>query len=295
MIEEVKFLFLTNICPVMSIKKLSGGLSNEIYLINNFYIWKVFKNKYLFNHKTEKKIIENSKDHILYYSDNNNICYNFIEGDNITKEYFNENLNDIIQLSKNYHQLKINNIDNFWFDILPSWIKLIPQNSLFFFKNSINKEELINIYNSISKYLEKEFNNLEDDIVLCHHDIHQGNIIKNQDRLFLIDLEFSFKNYYFVDLGNIICELFTDYNTQSYQYHLINDEIIYRVFKIYQNFNNSNLFTQNSNEYINKIKIGIKISHFYWCIWGILVDSFCFNSDINFDYIKFASKRYSQL
>ena len=53
--ERIKLLYELNIEKITSIKKLSGGLSNEIYLINNFFLWKIFKNKYLFNHLSEKK------------------------------------------------------------------------------------------------------------------------------------------------------------------------------------------------------------------------------------------------
>ena len=53
--DIVKQLYTLNIGDITDIKKLSGGLSNEIYLINNLYIWKIFKNKYLFNHISEKK------------------------------------------------------------------------------------------------------------------------------------------------------------------------------------------------------------------------------------------------
>ena len=77
--DIVKQLYTLNIGDITDIKKLSGGLSNEIYLINNLYIWKIFKNKYLFNHISEKKIIESSPHLQLYYFDNDNICYNLLK------------------------------------------------------------------------------------------------------------------------------------------------------------------------------------------------------------------------
>ena len=54
MIDLIKTLFNKNIDIIVTIKQLSGGLSNDIYLINSKYIWKVFKNKYLFDHQIEK-------------------------------------------------------------------------------------------------------------------------------------------------------------------------------------------------------------------------------------------------
>ena len=126
--ENIIELFEANIDSVHFIKRLSGGLSNEIYLINNLFIWKEFKNKYLFNHDSERKIIETSNHLHLYYYDEKNICYDYIEGDNITNIYFNNNINDIINITKKYHQLQIS-IESFWYDIIPSWINILPNQS----------------------------------------------------------------------------------------------------------------------------------------------------------------------
>ena len=276
--ELVKKLFTENIESIDSFKSLSGGLSNEIYLINERYIWKIFKNKYLFNHENEKDIIKNSNKLELFYSDSNNICYNFIPGNNISKNYFVNNLNNVICLCKEYHKNNLN-IPNFWNEILPKWLDLIPEKGIF-----CKKTELLNIYQNI----DNEINiipNIQNDIVLCHHDIHSRNIVNNKDKLELIDLEFSFNNYYFVDLGNIICEIFTDYDNEIYEYNLIDDSIIKKVLKLYD----KNITPDN----IKKIKIGIQISHFYWCIWGILVD-LKENKDF-FDYKKFSMNRYKYL
>ena len=57
--DNVLELFSTNVEKVFSIKKLSGGLSNDIYLINEKFIWKVFRNLYLINHQNEIEVIKN--------------------------------------------------------------------------------------------------------------------------------------------------------------------------------------------------------------------------------------------
>lgn len=281
--DIVKQLYTLNIGDITDIKKLSGGLSNEIYLINNLYIWKIFKNKYLFNHISEKKIIESSPHLQLYYFDDNNICYNYIKGNNIDISYFKNNLTEIINLTKKYHMTNVTT-DNFWTDTILSWLNLLSDTDLSF----TTKEILQDIYQKITL----EINSLSDshinDIVLCHHDVHPGNIIKKEtDDLELIDLEFSFLNYYFVDLGNIICEFYTDYSTESYNYHLINDDIIKTTLQMYKN----NM--EVSNVDIKKIKLGIQISHFYWCVWGLIID--LKGSDVDFDYKQFAKERYQQL
>lgn len=272
--ENIYSLFLKHVSKIETIKKLSGGLSNDIYLINDNYIWKKIKNKYLFDHNNEKEIMNESEQFNLFYHDNDNMCYNFIKGENITREYFNNNLNDILIKLKSYHQINVKT-ETFWEEIIPKWLDLLPEK----LKLS-SKEELINIYHKITA----KINQVKDknDLVLCHQDVHSANIIKNDKCLSFIDLEFSFTNYYFVDLGNLICEVFTDYQNQVFTYENINDQIKHDVLKIY--FNN-----EYSNFELDKINIGILISHFYWCLWGILID---INQKVKeFDYLKFAEIR----
>ena len=278
MTDSIKFLFNDNVSTMITIKKLSGGLSNDIYLINSKYIWKVFKNKYLFDHKIEKEIIKKSGDYFLYYFDDNNICYNYIPGNNIDLNFFNKNIKDIIDLTKKYHSIRIENKEHFWIDILPYWIQLLPDEVAFIKKSSIEK-----LYLEINKQLEEL--NTTRDLVLCHHDIHSGNIINNNNKLHLIDLEFSFYDYYFVDIGNIICELYTDYNKEEYNYNLIDDNDIIKMLIYYQK--------RIEKVNLEKVRIGIKISHLYWCVWGLLVG--LKEEDSKFNYFKFAKIRYNTL
>ena len=121
------FIVKNNI-DASNVKKLSGGLSNEIYLIDNKYIWKKIKNNYLFDHMNEIEIIKNANNIKLYYFDKSNICYSYIKGDNITLKYYRDNLGNIIKLTKEYNSYDLN-VPNFWNDIIPNWIKLLPNES----------------------------------------------------------------------------------------------------------------------------------------------------------------------
>ena len=271
------------------VKKLSGGLSNEIFLIDNKYIWKNIKNSYLFDHTNEievlKKIDLNRFPVKLFeYNILNNpkyICYSFLKGKNISLEYFKMNISQIIKLAKEYNNCQVN-VPNFWVEIIPKWIKLLPNN---LFENSINQiyHELDNLMNIFEK----------DNLVLCHHDIHSGNIIFNNNELYLIDLEFSFNNYVYIELGNIICEYYTDYSKELYYYQDITPEIKINVLKDYGiEINELNL---------KKLEIGILISHFYWMIWGFLVNNKNNlqnnknNLQKGFNYYNFAINRFNIL
>lgn len=120
-------------------------------------------------------------------------------------------------------------------------------------------------------------------MVLCHHDIHGDNIIKNKNDLFFIDLEFSFTDYFFVDLGNIVCEMYTDYHNQNYNFENISISDKKLVLEHY--FDSKNI----SDDLLKKIDIGIKISHFYWALWGFILYEKTKNT--SFDYKKFAESR----
>ena len=276
--ENISSLFLKHVSKIETINKLSGGLSNDIFLINGKYIWKKIKNKYLFDHNNEKEIMNKSNEFNLFYHDNDNMCYNFIKGENITREYFHNNLNDIIIKLKLYHGIKVTT-ETFWEETIPKWLQLLPDKLKF-----SSKEELNNIYNNITK----KINKIKDsnDLVLCHQDVHSANIIKNDEGLHFIDLEFSFTNYYYVDLGNLICEIFTNYQNEVYNYQDINEEIKHKVLKTY--FNN-----EYSDIELDKLNIGILISHFYWCMWGILID--INQEQKEFDYLHFAKSRMESI
>ena len=273
-----KFIQENNL--IGNIKKLSGGLSNDIYLIDNKYIWKEIKNNYLFDHTNEIEILKsidyNRFPVKLYQFSESSICYSFIEGENITLEYFRNNLTNIIQLVKDYHNCQ-SNVPQFWKSIIPKWIDLLPN---LVYQIDIDKvKKIYEELNVMMNIFEK------DKLVLCHHDVHSGNIITKNDKLYLIDLEFSFNNYIYVELGNIVCEYYTDYSNEIYNYNNITAEIKVKVLKEYGieiDFKN-----------IYKLELGILISHFYWLIWGILVSKK--QMDNKFNYLKFAKNRYDQL
>lgn len=274
--DEIKQKFNIYVESFDEINKLSGGLSNDTYLINNKFVWKEFKNKYLFDHLNEKKIFDYLHYYNLFYYDNNNFCYNYILGNTISTSYFKNNIERIITEVKSFHSLKLD-ICNFWYDILPKWIDKLPENTDF-----CSKSKIIKIYSNLNNKITSISN--DDDIVLCHHDIHSGNIILDyKNELKLIDFEFSFNNYYYVDLGNIICEIYCDYLDQIYNFDKINSDIIEKILILYK----------KDIKNIEKIKLGIMISHFYWTIWGILVSKV--NCEKDFNYNKFAKVRYTAL
>lgn len=261
--------FESFIDKIKNIKTLSKGLNNDNYLINDKYVWKNIKNKYLFDHKNEIEILKKLNYINLYYFDNDSICVNFLPGSNLISSDLKNNIQIITKKIKEYHNINFKT-EKFWENIIPSWFDKISDINL---RNKLNV-----IYQNLNTF-EKD----ENDLVLCHHDIHGDNIIKNKNDLFFIDLEFSFTDYFFVDLGNLVCEMYTDYHNQNYNFEniSINDKKL--VLENY--FDTKNI----SEDLIKKIDIGIKISHFYWALWGFILYEKTKNT--SFDYKKFAESR----
>ena len=73
-----------------------------------------------------------------------------------------------------------------------------------------------------------------------------------------------------------------DYTNENYFYENITDDIKAKVLKYYQ--------LPINKENTLKLNLGIDISHFYWFVWGLLVD--VKENKHEFDYLKFAKNRY---
>ena len=83
--------------------------------------------------------MKNSSSFRIYYHDDFNICYNFINGNNISLIDYKNNLDLVINKTKQYHEINVNTC-NFWNEIIPKWLKQIKEDS-----------NIIRIYNEISK------------------------------------------------------------------------------------------------------------------------------------------------
>ena len=168
-----------------------------LLITTQLFFIKLFENN-------EIEILKRLKYINLYYFDNDSICINFLVGNNFDSSELKKYAKIITKKIKDFHNINFKT-DKFWEDVIPSWFDKI--------NDIILRNKLITIYQNLNKF-EKD----ENDLVLCHHDIHGDNIIKNKNDLYFIDLEFSFTDYFFVDLGNLVCEMYTDYHNQNYNF-----------------------------------------------------------------------------
>jgi thiamine kinase-like enzyme len=241
----------------MIIKKITGGETNNIYLFTNNNIKYIIR-KYKYNKDSNLDIILslsllNITPRILSFSQTGRI-EEYFHGRTLT---FNDLLNPCI-LDKI--------IDNV---VLIHNIKTNQQN-IFSITNFIKKTNdlfINNLINSFDNILKK----YEDELILCHNDLHINNImINNQNEIKLIDLEFSGINHWAYELVNFIC-------VTKEQFNKVNNEIDTNNFIIELENYIIDLFSLKRN--ISKFLIKKRMEEFkiysylFWYIWAIQVNN----------------------
>ena len=268
-------LFEKNIKKLKIIKKLNGGVSNDLFLINDTYVWRVFSNR-LIDHKYEVKIMEKLDYFSIFYKDKKNICYKFIDGHKKENASYNLCLEAVLKEVRNIHKIKVKT-PHIWHSLIPDWMGLISDKKL---KGLLKKK-----YKRINKKLTQL--DVQNDSVFCHNDIIAGNVLFNKKKCFVIDWEFAGVNYYFSELGNIICEHHMDYEREAYNLDAIDIDLIKKVLRYY------NGKAKIADKKIAKIELGINMSHFIWALYAFVKME---NSVVsNFNYAKLAQARINQL
>ena len=274
--EKVKELFEKYVDKVYKIKNLKGGLSNDLFLINGKYVWRIFMNS-LIDHKNEIIAMEKLDYFSIYHKDQKNICYKFIKGNNIDKASYKIRLKEVFKEVRKIHKLKIKT-PHIWHGLIPKWLHKIQKKDI---KNMLALE-----FDKINKKLSKL--HVKEDNVFCHNDLIPGNVLFKDKKCFIIDWEFAGVNYYFFELGNMICENHIDYDKQEYNFDLINKKLIKKVIKYYDNADG--ISAENK---IKKLKMGIRMSHLFWTIYSFA--KLEKTKDDKFDYLKYAKSRINQL
>uniref|UniRef100_UPI001CD86AD4 choline kinase alpha-like n=1 Tax=Solea senegalensis TaxID=28829 RepID=UPI001CD86AD4 len=141
-------------------------------------------------------------------------------------------------------------------------------------------------------------------VVFCHNDCQEGNILllKNQNKLMLIDFEYSSYNYRGFDVGNHFCEWMYDYNCDEFPYFRVNTEAfpaktqqLHFIEHYLREFDGD--FEELSEEEQTKLKQEMYLevnrfslaSHFFWGLWSIVQAQL---STIQFGYLDYALARF---
>ncbi|XP_062350506.1 choline kinase alpha isoform X2 [Cinclus cinclus] len=146
-------------------------------------------------------------------------------------------------------------------------------------------------------------------VVFCHNDCQEGNILllegretSENQKLMLIDFEYSSYNYRGFDIGNHFCEWMYDYSYEKYpffkasilkypskkqQLHFLSSYLsaFHDGFENLSNEEKSNLEEIVLVE-VNRFALA---SHFFWGLWSIIQAKI---SSIEFGYLEYALSRF---
>ncbi|XP_063014815.1 choline kinase alpha isoform X2 [Melospiza melodia melodia] len=146
-------------------------------------------------------------------------------------------------------------------------------------------------------------------VVFCHNDCQEGNILllegresSENQKLMLIDFEYSSYNYRGFDIGNHFCEWMYDYSYEKYPFFKAS-VLKYPSKKQQLHFLSSYLsafhdgFENLSNEEKSELEEVVLVevnrfalaSHFFWGLWSIIQAKI---SSIEFGYLEYALSRF---
>jgi thiamine kinase-like enzyme len=275
-----KKLFIEDLTKT-KIVVLTNGLTNTVLKLsfnNKHFIIKIFNKIHNYSVRVNELLISKKLNFIpnIIFQNNDFRIEEFIESD-IFKEddkiyFFYNNYKPIINVIKifhgdNFYQKTeiIDKLFNNWKDS-----KKITDLGI-----NINK-----IYKNITKFLFKT--NFR--IAFCHNDLIMNNILISNNRIHIIDLEYSGNNYILYEFANMFNELSIDYNNctlRNIDIKPLEKKILYEYFGFKVDFN-------KLYEDISKFK---KISNFLWTLWSF--KQIDLEQNNSFDYYKYGLLRLS--
>ncbi|XP_055505413.1 choline kinase alpha isoform X3 [Leucoraja erinacea] len=145
-------------------------------------------------------------------------------------------------------------------------------------------------------------------IVFCHNDCQEGNLLlldnpENSDnKLMLIDFEYSSYNFRGFDFGNHFCEWMYDYNCDEYPFFIADIKKYPTKMQQLHFIRVYNAELQNAFEVLDEKQIAkmeeqmleeinryALASHFFWGLWSIIQARI---STIEFGYLEYAIARF---
>ncbi|XP_065139280.1 choline kinase alpha isoform X2 [Paramisgurnus dabryanus] len=183
--------------------------------------------------------------------------------------------------------------------------------------NFTRESHLLNYSRLLSHNLPQEMDNLkcllestQSPVVFCHNDLQEGNILllndgenMDQQRLMLIDFEYSSYNYRGFDIGNFFCEWMYDYTydkfpffkTSAKNYPTKEQQMhFFQSYLLEFDSEFANLSEQDQMKIKEEMLVEVNrfalASHFFWGLWSIIQAKI---STIEFGYMEYAMARFN--
>ncbi|XP_064281158.1 choline kinase alpha isoform X2 [Passer domesticus] len=146
-------------------------------------------------------------------------------------------------------------------------------------------------------------------VVFCHNDCQEGNILllegkesSENQKLMLIDFEYSSYNYRGFDIGNHFCEWMYDYSYEKYPFFKASflkypskKQQLHFLSNYLSAFHDGfeNLSDEEKSELEEEVLVEVNrfalASHFFWGLWSIIQAKI---SSIEFGYLEYALSRF---
>ncbi|XP_039584287.1 choline kinase alpha isoform X2 [Passer montanus] len=146
-------------------------------------------------------------------------------------------------------------------------------------------------------------------VVFCHNDCQEGNILllegkesSENQKLMLIDFEYSSYNYRGFDIGNHFCEWMYDYSYEKYPFFKASflkypskKQQLHFLSNYLSAFHDGfeNLSDEEKCELEEEVLVEVNrfalASHFFWGLWSIIQAKI---SSIEFGYLEYALSRF---
>lgn len=182
------------------------------------------------------------------------------------------------------------------FRTLKKWFEGLPK----FYENS-DVQAQWNSSGLTLDWLQEQLRLLEDKltceiqspVVFCHNDLLSANIVFTGDDVAFIDYEYGAQNYRGFDLGNHFCE-YAGFECEFEEYYP-NKEAQMRFLRAYLREINGCISAEPSELELEQLYLEANLfaltSHFFWGLWALIQAGV---SDIRFDYMGYAIKRFSR-
>jgi len=132
---------------------------------------------------------------------------------------------------------------------------------------------------------------LDSPIVFCHNDLLSANIIESNGGISFIDYEYGAQNFRGFDIGNHFCE-YAGFECEFEEFYP-SKETQMRFLRAYMTAVKSG--TEPTELELEQLFLEVNVfaltSHFFWGLWALIQANL---SDIQFDYMGYAIKRFKR-
>ncbi len=245
----------------------------------------------------------------VYAQLKNGLCYGFCPGRRLEIQEATEDwsmMRKIARLTAKLHSLDIPSYFKGREPFL--WLKIyqLLAHMPYTFSDPDTQKAFVNSIGSTQRlkseieWLKEIIKSSSSPVVLCHNDIHSGNIIYNNTtgQVSLVDFEYSGPNYLAFDIANHFCEFagveevnyecFPEEGVQKRWIQMYLEEAAKLQGKCDQS---ADIMARGVNEVYEDVRKFVLGCHLFWVVWSMFQAK---NSTLDFDFMEYGIQRYQE-